>query len=162
MKKDTVQIVQQGNNMDLIFEKMTLAHVEEVYRIEELSFFTPWTKQSIRSEVQNPIGTYLVALDGEQIAAYGGFWTIVPEGNINNIAVHPDYRGRGISKILMHRLIELAAQKGVKELYLEVRAGNLVAQNLYKSLGFKMIDIRKGYYADTDEDAIVMLLELKK
>ena len=148
--------------MEFVFEKMTPSHLAGVCQIEELSFKTPWSKQSILSEMDNPIGSYLVALDGDRIAAYGGFWTIVPEGNINNIAVHPDYRGRGLSRQLMQRLIEMAAEKGVKELYLEVRTGNLIAQNLYRSLGFKMINIRKGYYADTDEDAIVMLLELNK
>lgn len=148
--------------MDFVFEKMTLAHVEAVYQIEEEAFFTPWSRQSIRSEMENPLGTYLVALDGEKVAAYGGFWTVAPEGNINNVAVHADYRGRGLSKLLMDRLIDEAGKKGVKELYLEVRTGNIVAQNLYRSLGFKMVNVRKGYYADTDEDAIIMLLELNR
>lgn len=147
--------------MDIIFEKMTLNHVEQVYQIEELSFFTPWSKESIRSEVNNSLASYLVGLEDNRVIAYGGFWAVAPEGNINNIAVHPDFRGRGISRQLMRHLIDMAKEKGIKELFLEVRANNYIAQNLYKNLGFKMINIRKGYYADTDEDAIVMLLELE-
>lgn len=147
--------------MEIIFREMALEDVPEVYKIEELSFFTPWSRESIKSEIANPLGTYLVALVEDKVAAYGGFWTVAPEGNINNIAVHPDYRGKGISRQLMQELIRLAGQKGVRSLFLEVRAANTVAQNLYRSLGFKMIDVRRGYYQDTDEDAIVMLLELE-
>lgn len=148
-------------NEGLIFQKMSHEHVDQVYAIEELSFFTPWSKKSIHSEVDDPIGRYIVLTDKDKVVAYGGFWVVGPEANINNVAVTPDYRGRGISRLLMGRLIEMAKDEGAKELYLEVRSGNHVAQNLYRSLGFKMIGLRNGYYIDTQEDAIVMLLDLQ-
>lgn len=145
---------------EFVIKKMQNEHMEQVYQIEELSFFTPWSKKSIQSEIVNPIGRYIVIMDGEKVIAYGGFWVVAPEANINNVAVTPDYRGRGISKILMNELIAMAKSEGAKELYLEVRSSNRVAQNLYRSLGFKMIGLRNGYYVDTDEDAIVMLKNL--
>lgn len=147
-------------NDKLEIKKMEHEHVDQVYEIEELSFFTPWSKKSIHSEIDNPLGHYTVITDGDRVVAYGGFWIVEPEANINNVAVTPSHRGRGISRLLMNELIASAREKKAKELYLEVRSSNRVAQNLYRSLGFKMIGIRSGYYVDTQEDAIVMLLEL--
>lgn len=147
-------------NEKLVIRKMEKKHIEEVYQIEELSFFTPWSKKSILAEVENPIGRYIVIEEDEKVVAYGGFWLVLPEANINNVAVIPSHRGRGISKILMNELIAMARSEGAKELYLEVRSSNRVAQNLYRSLGFVMIGLRSGYYVDTEEDAIVMLKNL--
>ncbi|MDO5063054.1 MAG: ribosomal protein S18-alanine N-acetyltransferase [Peptostreptococcaceae bacterium] len=147
-------------NEDLIIKKMEHEHVDQVYGIEELSFFTPWSKKSIHTEVDNPLGHYIVLMDRDRVIAYGGFWVVMEEANINNVAVAPEYRGRGISRILMDKLIEMAKTQGAKELFLEVRSSNYVAQNLYRSLGFKMIGLRTGYYVDTEEDAIIMLLYL--
>lgn len=144
----------------LEIKRMEHAHAEQVYQIEELSFITPWSRKSIRSEIDNKAGRYIVILDGEKVAAYGGFWLVLDEANINNVAVHPDYRGRGISKLLMNTLIQMAMAEGAKHMYLEVRSSNSVAQGLYRGLGFKMIGLRSGYYIDTGEDAIVMMKEL--
>lgn len=147
-------------NEDLVIKKMEHEHVDQVYDIEELSFFTPWSKKSIHTEVDNPLGHYIVLMDQDRVIAYGGFWVVMEEANINNVAVSPEYRGRGLSRLLMDKLIEMAKTQGAKELFLEVRSSNYVAQNLYRSLGFKMIGLRAGYYVDTEEDAIVMLLHL--
>ena len=142
--------------------KMEHAHSEQVYQIEELSFITPWSRKSIRSEIDNKAGRYIVILDGEKVAAYGGFWLVLDEANINNVAVHPDYRGRGISKLLMNTLIQMAMAEGAKHMYLEVRSSNSVAQGLYRGLGFKMIGLRSGSYLDTAEDAIKKKKKHKK
>lgn len=148
------------NNLEI--KKMELIHSGEIYKIEEEAFFTPWSKKSIRDEIQNPIGRYIVIVDEKKVVAYGGFWLVGEEANINNIAVKDDYRGNGISRILMNTLIKMAKDENAKDMYLEVRQGNTVAQGLYRSLGFKMIGLRKGYYVDTDEDAIVMHLVMSE
>ena len=149
------------NNLQ-VFEVKKMEHkdVDAVYEIEELSFFTPWSKKSIKTEIDNKLGRYIVIKENEKVVSYGGFWLVLDEANINNIAVHPDYRGRGISKLLMNTLIDMAKTENAKTMYLEVRSSNLVAQKLYRGLGFAMIGLRKGYYVDTDEDAIVMMKEL--
>lgn len=140
--------------------KMEPAHLDQVYQIEELSFFTPWSKKSILSEMENPMGRYLVILEDDTVVSYGGFWIVPPEANINNVAVTPSHRGRGISRILMNHLIQMAKEEGAEKMFLEVRTGNGVAQSLYRSLGFKMVGLRSKYYVDTDEDAIVMELDM--
>ena len=147
--------------MGFELKDMTEADLDQVCRLEEESFLTPWSRKALLDEINNPLANYLLVMDGDIAVAYGGFWAVGPEGNINNIAVAPAYRGRGISKILMGALIERAEDKGIKELFLEVRASNYIAQKLYRSLDFKMIDVRRGYYADTDEDALVMVLEIE-
>ncbi|WP_028829544.1 ribosomal protein S18-alanine N-acetyltransferase [Proteocatella sphenisci] len=140
-------------------KKMDHAHAEQVYQIEELSFVTPWGRKSIKTEIDNKLGRYIVIMDGDKVAAYGGFWLVLDEANINNVAVHPDYRGKKISKMLMNKLMEMAVSENAKHMYLEVRSSNSIAQGLYRGLGFKMIGLRSGYYTDTDEDAIVMMKE---
>lgn len=145
---------------NLVIKKMDLSHVEQVYEIEELSFFTPWSKKSIRDEVKNSNGRYIVILKDDKVVSYGGFWIVLDEASINNIAVHPDFRGQGISKLLMNTLIEMALAEGAKTMFLEVRSSNAVAQKLYRALNFKMVGLRSKYYVDTDEDAIVMMKEL--
>ena len=145
---------------DLQIKKMQSIHVEEIYKIEEEAFFTPWSKKSIISEVKNPIGRYIVIVYEEQVIAYGGFWLVLEDANINNIAVKEEYRGKGIAKILMNTLISMAKKEGAKNMYLEVRQSNINAQGLYRMLNFKMVGLRKGYYVDTNEDAIVMELNL--
>lgn len=141
---------------NLVIEKMDFEHIDAVYKIEEESFFTPWSKKSIRTEVSNPLGRYIVILVDNEVVSYGGFWLVGTDANINNIAVKETHRGKGISKILMNKLIEMAREEKATDMYLEVRQSNKVAQSLYRSLNFKMIGLRKGYYVDTDEDAIVM------
>ncbi len=141
--------------------KMAHIHVDQIFEIEEQSFFTPWSRHSIRQEVDNPLGRYIVIVEEDTVAAYGGFWLVEREANINNIAVAPAFRGRGIAKLLMQDLIDRASSEGAEDMYLEVRTGNRTAQNLYRSFGFKMVGLRRGYYVDTDEDAIVMHLALK-
>lgn len=150
----------EEKNSSLEIVKMAHEDVDSVYEIEELSFFTPWSKKSIKTEIDNKVGRYIVIKENGKVVSYGGFWIVLDEANINNIAVHPDYRGRGISKILMNALIDIAKSENAKTMYLEVRSSNSTAQKLYKGLGFAMVGLRKGYYVDTDEDAIVMMKEL--
>lgn len=150
----------EEKNSSLEIVKMAHEDVDSVYEIEELSFFTPWSKKSIKTEIDNKVGRYIVIKENGKVVSYGGFWIVLDEANINNIAVHPDYRGRGISKILMNALIDIAKSENAKMMYLEVRSSNSTAQKLYKGLGFAMVGLRKGYYVDTDEDAIVMMKEL--
>lgn len=149
------------NNYLVKFKKMDFLHVDEIYKIEEESFFSPWSKKSIKEEVNNDLGRYIVLTIDDKVVAYGGFWLVLDDANINNIAVKEEFRGNGLSKLLMNELIIMAKDESAKNMYLEVRESNHIAQKLYRGLNFKMIGLRKGYYVDTDEDAIVMQLELR-
>jgi len=97
-----------------------------------------------------------VAEVDNKIVGYGGFWVVVDEGHITNIAVHPEYRSKGIGSKIMEGLIELAKKNGIISMTLEVRESNIVAQHLYAKFGFRPLGRRKGYYQDNNEDAIIM------
>ena len=97
-----------------------------------------------------------MAIENEIVVGYAGMWKIQDEGHITNIAVHPEFRGVHIGKALMSQLINEARSLGVNSMTLEVRKSNIIARNLYESFGFKEAGVRKGYYADNKEDAIVM------
>lgn len=146
-------------NEALSLEPLKMEHLEQIYQIESLCFVTPWSMESLQSELANPLARYIVLCRGTEVLGYAGYWSIPPEGNITNVAIHPAVQGRGLSRIIMTALLEEARANGVKQVFLEVRTGNEVAQNLYRSFGFEAIDVRKGYYADTGEDALIMRLE---
>lgn len=138
---------------------MTIADLDEVYEIEKISFSMPWTKQMWMDEmIKSQIANHLVArLDGK-ILGYAGFWLIIDEAEIVNIAVHPEYRRKGIGNLLLKELLNLAKTKEAKLVTLEVRETNESAKKLYSKSGFQLIAIRKKFYKDTNEDALVYWL----
>ncbi|AAM23813.1 Acetyltransferases [Caldanaerobacter subterraneus subsp. tengcongensis MB4] len=143
--------------MEVIIRPMTEDDIDEVMEIEKLSFTTPWSREAFVGEVtKNSCARYIVAEVDKKVVGYAGFWVVLDEGHITNIAVHPEYRGKGIGSRLMEGLIDLAKKNGITSMTLEVRESNLVAQNLYKKFGFKVLGRREGYYQDNNEDAIVM------
>lgn len=143
--------------MDIIIKEMTEEHIDDVLEIEKISFTTPWSKDSFVVEItQNMLAKYVVAEVDGKIVGYGGIWLIIDEGHITNIAVHKDYRGLGVSKKIIEGLINVCSQRNIRAMTLEVRKTNEVAKNLYKQYGFKEYGIRPKYYADNNEDAIIM------
>jgi len=142
---------------------MELKDLPQVLDIEKLSYTNPWSKASFMYEItENPLATYLVAREGDKILGYGGIWIVLDEAHITTLAVHPAYRRNGVGKILLNALLEVAKNRKVRNIILEVRASNFPAQNLYQKFGFKPIGIRKKYYSRPEEDAIVMSLEIKE
>ena len=136
---------------------MTAMDLDKVSEIEKLCFSTPWSRESFRIEIEdNRCARYFVAVYQDEIVGYGGMWLIVDEAHITNVAVHPSYRGVGIGESIMRTLIEVAVSLGAIRMTLEVRVSNMIAQNLYKKLGFRGVGIRKQYYADNNEDALIM------
>ena len=147
---------------NLIIRPMTMDDVDEVYIVEEDCFVDPWSKESIRKDLKNNLARYLVAQLDDKIVGYVGIWFVVDEGHITNVAVHSDYRGKKIGDKLVKEMVELCKENNIVAMTLEVRASNIVAQNLYKKYGFKMGGIRKEYYSDNKEDAIIMWNQLKE
>jgi ribosomal-protein-alanine N-acetyltransferase len=143
---------------------MTAEDIPAVAEIERRSFPIPWSEESFAAEfASGGAARYLVleegAGDSSRIVAYGGFWKILDEAHITNLAVDPEARGRGNGRTLVRSLIELAAKEGCRRATLEVRVGNVAARRLYESLGFVAVAVRKRYYADNGEDAAIMWLE---
>ncbi|MDA8096774.1 MAG: ribosomal-protein-alanine N-acetyltransferase [Desulforudis sp.] len=142
---------------------MTERHIKEVVQIEKVSFPTPWPRQTFEFEIlYNELAEYLVALDGRKVVGYGGMWMVLNEAHITNLAVHPQYRGIGIGRMLMLSLMQRAVSLDADRMTLEVRPSNGPARDLYHSLGFMECGLRKGYYQDNNEDAIIMWREKLK
>lgn len=143
-------------NVKFKFARMKPEHIRDVVRIERASFPTPWSETAFHGEMQNDFAFYIVALSRGRVAGYAGMWLILDEAHVTNVAVHSDYRGLGIGRMLMEELMYLSMLAGAGSMTLEVRASNSVAINLYLALGFIQEGRRKGYYNDTDEDALIM------
>lgn len=132
------------------------SHLESILEIEKRSNSSPWSERSFRNELDHPHGIFLVASLGDHIVGYGGVWLVVDEAHITTIAVDPDYRRQGIARSIMHALLDQAAKRGATCSTLEVRAGNEAAIRLYEGLGYVRAAVRKRYYPDNKEDAVVM------
>ena len=132
-------------------------HIDEIMVIENLSFKIPWSRQSMVDEITgNTFAYYLCAKIDGKIAGYAGMWQVCDEGHITNIAVHPEFRQGGIGSALMESLIGHARNSGIASMTLEVRKSNLPAQKLYRKYKFEEGGFRKAYYADNNEDALIM------
>ncbi|WP_090843361.1 ribosomal protein S18-alanine N-acetyltransferase [Alkalicoccus daliensis] len=140
---------------------MDVIDIEGVLEVEALSFSTPWTKEAFYQEItKNQFAYYFIAQLGGKIVGYCGLWVVVENANITNIAVHPEYRKQGIGEGLMKGAVDMAKMLGAEKLSLEVRVSNEGAQHLYKKFGFQPGGIRKRYYTDNQEDALVMWVNL--
>ncbi|WP_430535596.1 ribosomal protein S18-alanine N-acetyltransferase [Listeria rocourtiae] len=145
---------------EVTFRQATVADVKSLLCIENAVFTSPWSEKAFRNEFYtNQYAYYLVAEQNEEVIGYAGVWLILDEGHITNIAVHPDYQGKGYGQALLAELLDTATAKGVIRLTLEVRVSNMQAQKLYRKFGFKDGAIRKQYYPDNQEDALVMWVE---
>ena len=125
---------------------MNETHVNGIYQLSNECFAIPWSLDSINNELNNPLAKYVIAED----------LLIAGEGDITNIAVSPKYRKQGIASNLLIKLFDVCKTFNCEDITLEVRASNTPAQNLYKKFNFKEEGIRKGYYSDNGEDAIIM------
>jgi ribosomal-protein-alanine N-acetyltransferase len=149
----------------LRFRRMTLEDVEQVYAIDVLSFSLPWSTRSYRYEVsENPNSRPWVAeasdeLGHRQVVGMTVVWVILDEAHVANLAVHPDFRQRGIGRRLLACGLLDAVKSGTTQSFLEVRRGNLTAQALYHEFGYEVVGVRVGYYSDTHEDALLMTLD---
>ncbi|MEG6520487.1 ribosomal protein S18-alanine N-acetyltransferase [Desulfotomaculum sp. 1211_IL3151] len=150
--------------MDYRLVEMKIEHIPGVLKIEQVSFPTPWTQQSFTYEItQNNFACYQVALDKEEkVVAYAGMWLVLDEAHITNVAVQPNCRGNQLGKVLMLEMMRQAVMRGAVRMTLEVRPSNYIARKLYEKLGFKERGLRKKYYTDTNEDAIIMWMDLVK
>ena len=144
----------------MIITTMTEKHVAQVAELEKICFGSAaWSEKSVASELENPLSVWLVALEDEKVLGYVGSQTVIDETDMMNVAVHPDYRKQGIAGELIARLVESLKLRKSHSLTLEVRASNEPAKNLYKMLDFEEIGIRKNYYRNPKEDALILRKE---
>jgi ribosomal-protein-alanine N-acetyltransferase len=148
------------NNHGYIIRKMSEQDLDAVMLIERDSFAMPWSRASYEAELINQFADYLVCDWEGEVAAYVGMWTVFEEAHITNVAVGKGFRGQGMGKVLMQEQEKLARAKGVNQILLEVRPSNSTALAMYKDLGFVLTSIRKQYYTDNQEDALIMIKQL--
>ena len=144
---------------DVIIRRMTMADVDGVAAVEAAPFPTPWSRDAFASEMKNVAARYLGAEKDGSIIGYAGAWIILDESHITNNAVMESCRGQGIGRRLTHGLMQYLSNLGAAYATLEVRKSNAVAQSLYVSLGFIKLGVRKRYYEDNGEDALIMVCD---
>lgn len=129
--------------------------------VEQASFFNPWTREMYVAELQNPgVSHLLVAKDSDgRVVGFCGFWRVLDELHINNLAVLPEFRRQGVASKILRRVFEEGRRAGAGRATLEVRRSNEIARRLYERFGFTVAGVRRGYYRNPDEDALVLWRE---
>lgn len=147
----------------VFYRRMTVADIDGVLKIEEEAFSLPWTRDAFVQEMTNNLHAYYIVAENDQgqIVGFCGMWMIIDESHITNVAVAEQVKGQGIGEGLMREAIRVAREHEVVLMSLEVRVSNTIAQNLYRKLDFQNGGIRKGYYSDNQENALVMWVEFK-
>ncbi len=140
----------------LEIRRMRSADLPQVMLIELATFTMPWSEATFRGLLRRRDSELLVAEIRGEIAGYAVFWAVLDQGELGNVAVDESYRGKGIGSQLIQAVLNNAEERGVREIFLEVRRSNTGAQDLYKSFGFLEVGRRKNYYLEPLEDALVM------
>lgn len=144
----------------IIVRPMVMTDVDGVMAVEHDSFLTPWSRSAFEEELaQNRLARYIVAEENGAIVGYAGTWLVINEAHVTNVAVSSQRRREGIGRLLMQNLMELARENGMESMTLEVRVSNAAARHLYQQLGFVEAGIRKNYYTETKEDALILWCE---
>ncbi len=147
-------------NETIIVRPMVMTDVDGVMAVEHDSFLTPWSRSAFEEELaQNRLARYIVAEENGAIVGYAGTWLVINEAHVTNVAVSSQRRREGIGRLLMQNLMELARENEMESMTLEVRVSNAAARHLYQQLGFVEAGIRKNYYTETKEDALILWCE---
>ncbi|MDZ5712571.1 ribosomal protein S18-alanine N-acetyltransferase [Jeotgalibacillus haloalkalitolerans] len=148
---------------EIRFRWMTYGDIDDVLAVEMASFSAPWSREAFENEMTiNQFAKYLLLEVDGTVAGYCGLWLVMDEAHITNVAVVPELRGRKLGEKLMVKVMDMLRDEGVKMMTLEVRVSNHIAQSLYEKLGFSRGGIRKNYYSDNGEDALVMWVKLNE
>ena len=147
--------------MNLAIEKMTVAHIEEIARLEKECFSSPWSEDGLKSELDNKFARFYVAFLDGQIAGYIGSHNVLGEVYITNVAVFPEFRRNGVGKALVELLVSEMKAENAEFVTLEVRESNLNAISLYEKCGFEKVGKRKAFYEKPREDGVLMTNYIK-
>lgn len=140
----------------MTIESMTVDDISQVAKIERQIFSIPWSEKAFRDSMESDNTIYIVAKENDNVAGYAGMYLSFEEGNITNVAVNPLSRRKGIGEKIVRDILNRAYEKGVRDVFLEVRETNSVAIALYEKIGFKEEGIRKNFYDKPRENALIM------
>ena len=146
---------------NLEISQMSISDLDSISNILLTDFDDFWTYSILKSELENPNSTFIVAKQNNQVFGFGGIWRSIDDIHITNIVVKKNLRNNGIGSMLLNKLIELSKKRNINSITLEVNTKNIPAIKLYEKYGFKNVGIRKKYYNNTD-DAIIMTMEVNK
>lgn len=147
------------DHLSIAIELMQPEDVERVVELDQQCFPLPWSAGAYNTEVHNPSAYYIVARADGKIVGYAGMWLIMDEAHITTLGVDPEFRGRKIGERILINILDEAVHRGARRTTLEVRRSNSIGQSLYHKYGFYTVAIRKGYYTDNNEDALVMWVD---
>ena len=140
----------------MTIESMTVDDISQVAEIERQIFSIPWSEKSFKDSMESDNTIYIVAKEDNNVAGYAGMYLSFEEGNITNVAVNPSSRRKGIGEKIVRDILNRAYEKGVRDVFLEVRETNSAAIALYEKIGFKEEGIRKNFYEKPKENALIM------
>ena len=140
----------------MTIESMTVDDIAQVAEIERQIFSIPWSEKAFRDSMESDNTIYIVAKENDNVAGDAGMYLSFEEGNITNVAVNPLSRRKGIGEKIVRDILNRAYEKGVRDVFLEVRETNSVAIALYEKIGFKEEGIRKNFYDKPRENALIM------
>ena len=143
----------------MYFDILRSEHLDSLYALERMSFTVPWTWKAFADDLSNENACYTLLCEEDTVIGYCAFWQAEDVADITNVAVHPDYRRRGLGKKLLEEALRKADARGVRQMFLEVRVSNAAARALYAAFGFFEVGLREKYYADNNEDALIMVKE---
>lgn len=142
----------------MLIRHMKEDDAREISEIEKNTFSQPWSQDSLIKSCNDQDNVYLVVTEDDEIVGYGGFMAVVDEAHITKIAVKEGYRRLGVGRLLIKGLLEEARKRGINSMTLEVRQSNKAAIKLYEVMGFEHTAIRRDFYMNPREDAIIMWL----
>ena len=145
---------------DYVIRGMNKGDTKQLAELDKICFAVPWSEQAFVDETENELANYIVAVDNDAVIGYIGYWKVIDEGHITNVAVNPEYRRKGIASSMLSKIIKAAYEDKLYMLTLEVRKSNTAAQKLYEKFGFVPLGERKNYYHLPTEDAVIMTLML--
>jgi ribosomal-protein-alanine N-acetyltransferase len=145
----------------MILRPMIAEDLEQVVEIEKASMLSPWSKELFEEELKREVARYFVGEIDHQVVGYMGYWEAPQEAHIINLAIAPRFRQKGLGFEMMGYCLRFAYNKGARLATLEVRESNEAAQKLYEKINFRTVAIRKKYYSDNQENAVVMIRELE-
>lgn len=142
--------------IDLTLVRMEREHLEAVAQLEKVCFSQPWSYKSLEEELDNDTAHFFAALSEGRVAGYIGVYVVYESCFITNIAVYPEFRRKGVGRALIKTAMVTAGSMGADFISLEVRKTNYAAISLYESLGFEEMGLRKNFYRNPTEDALIM------
>ncbi|HEY5039532.1 MAG TPA: ribosomal protein S18-alanine N-acetyltransferase [bacterium] len=145
----------------MVFRPMLEVDLPQVVEIEKISLPSPWSKELFEEELKRDVAYYFVMEEEGEVAGYMGYWEAPQEAHIINLAIAPKFRGRGLGGQMIEYCLEFARKRGAGLATLEVRESNEAARKLYEKCDFRVVAIRKKYYSDNQENAVVMIREIK-